>query len=133
MAHAASIVSCRFSPCGKFIVSGSTDGAVIIWKVPEVNQNNMNKKKNAMSLFKLNVFLQKYWPKPNADPLNVSSIESVKKKFSKYEKRPEDIKHAELNRLKKDLQIFECPPIKVDTHTPTSHKSMNSSSNNRKN
>lgn len=36
VAHAASIVCCRFSPCGKFIVSGSTDGAVIIWKVPEV-------------------------------------------------------------------------------------------------
>lgn len=80
------------------------------------------------------LFLKKYWPKPNADPLNVSSIESVKKKFSKYEKRPEDIKHAESNRSKKDLQIFECPPIKAENNTPKSHKSTNSTktNNNRK-
>lgn len=75
--------------------------------------------------------LQKYWPKPNADPLNVSSIESVKKRFSRYEKRPEDIKHAGVMRAKNDLKIFECPPIKSGgsehSHsTPKSLKSTNS-------
>lgn len=35
--HAAVIVTCRFSPCGKFIVTGSADGAIFIWKVPEVS------------------------------------------------------------------------------------------------
>lgn len=72
---------------------------------------------------------QKYWPKPNADPLNVSSIESVKKKFSRYEKRPEDIKHlVGTMRMRNDLQIFECPPIKNcgDSHsTAKSLKSTN--------
>lgn len=34
--HAAAIVTCKYSPCGKFIVSGSADGAVFMWKVPEV-------------------------------------------------------------------------------------------------
>lgn len=34
--HAAGIVTCKYSPCGKFLVSGSSDGAVIIWKIPEV-------------------------------------------------------------------------------------------------
>lgn len=60
----------------------------------------------------------------------MSSIESVKKKFSKYEKRPEDIKNAESNRSKKDLQIYECPPIKADSHTPNSQKSTGSSKTN---
>lgn len=71
--------------------------------------------------------MQKYWPKPNADPLNVSSIESVKKKFSRYEKRPEDIKHVGTMRTKNDLKIFECPPIKSgDSYsTPKSLKSTN--------
>lgn len=75
-----------------------------------------------MFLFKS---LQKYWPKPNADPLNVASIENVKKKLSRYEKRPEDIKNADTNRSKKDLHIFECPPIKTDT--PKSMKSTSTS------
>lgn len=34
--HAAVIVTCKYSPCGKMLVSGSADGAVIIWAVPEV-------------------------------------------------------------------------------------------------
>lgn len=36
--HAANIISCKYSPCGKFVVSGSADGAVIIWNVPQVNR-----------------------------------------------------------------------------------------------
>lgn len=68
--------------------------------------------------------MQKYWPQPNSDPLNVSSIETVKKKFSKYEKRPEHIKQQmQSDRSKKDLQIFECPPIKADTQTAKSNRS----------
>lgn len=50
VAHAAPIVSCRFSPCGKFIVSGSTDGAVIIWKVPEVKHQYWRKRINSLIL-----------------------------------------------------------------------------------
>lgn len=34
--HAASIITCKISPCGKYIVSGSADGVVFIWKIPEV-------------------------------------------------------------------------------------------------
>lgn len=69
--------------------------------------------------------LQKYWPKPNADPLNVTAIEKVKEKFSKYTKRPE---HVQGNRSKQDLQISECPPIKANNiHTPKSQKSSSSS------
>lgn len=34
--HAAIIVTCEYSPCGKLLVTGSADGAVFIWKVPEV-------------------------------------------------------------------------------------------------
>lgn len=34
--HAASVVTCKYSPCGKYLISGSSDGAVIIWKIPQV-------------------------------------------------------------------------------------------------
>lgn len=33
--HAGVIVTCAYSPCGRFLVTGSADGAVFIWKVPE--------------------------------------------------------------------------------------------------
>lgn len=36
LGHAAVIVTCRYSPCGKYLVTGSADGAVFIWAVPEV-------------------------------------------------------------------------------------------------
>ena len=35
--HASSVKSVAFSPCGKFFVTGCTDGAIIIWDVPQVN------------------------------------------------------------------------------------------------
>lgn len=44
--HAANIISCKFSPCGKYVVSGSADGTIIIWKVPEVSQIKMPMSKN---------------------------------------------------------------------------------------
>lgn len=40
--HAAGIVTCKYSPCGRFVVTGSADGAVIIWKIPEVGTEWMN-------------------------------------------------------------------------------------------
>lgn len=33
--HAGVITSGKYSPCGKFLVTGSSDGAVFIWKVPK--------------------------------------------------------------------------------------------------
>lgn len=35
--HAANVTACRYSPCGKLIVSGGTDGSIFIWKIPRVS------------------------------------------------------------------------------------------------
>lgn len=39
--HAGVIVSCAYSPCGRFLVTGSADGAVFMWAVPEVIISNL--------------------------------------------------------------------------------------------
>lgn len=35
--HASAITSARYSPNGKFLVTGSSDGGIFVWKVPEVS------------------------------------------------------------------------------------------------
>lgn len=122
IAHAASIVSCKFSPCGKYIVSGSTDGSVIIWKVPQVRTISSSLKKKVLNF----TVFQKYWPKPDADPLKVVALENVAK-LSKYHRQPEDIKRLETSRSTEDNNhIFECPPVQVDAKTPKSNFSLRS-------
>lgn len=62
--HAAVIVTCAYSPCGRMLVTGSADGAVVIWAVPEVwplfvSGMHMNIATNSPRWFSL----QKYWYK----------------------------------------------------------------------
>lgn len=94
--HAAVIVTCRYSPCGKFLVTGSADGAVFIWAVPK-----------------------KYWPqnhdifKEDAVPKKTASSASLTRKSSSTRnlKTPENIKELETSRSNKDSIICECPPV----------------------
>lgn len=113
-------------------MSGSADGTVIIWKVPEVGISfALCILEHFISKIPENIFIQigfsqKYWPKSNVDPLNVPAIENVKK-LSKYDRRPEDIK----NLSRKTLQIFECPSISPND-APNSIGSRNITSVKRK-
>lgn len=83
--HAAAITICKFSPCGKFLITGSCDGAVIIWKL-----------------------LPKFWPKNSSKPFAALKADKSKPK-SKYEYRPENISEIQSSRSNKSLQISECP------------------------
>lgn len=38
--HASAVKSVAFSPCGKFFVTGCSDGCIIIWDVPGVNEED---------------------------------------------------------------------------------------------
>jgi cilia- and flagella-associated protein 52 len=35
--HAGAVTTVKISPCGKFMVSGGADGAVFMWRVPQVS------------------------------------------------------------------------------------------------
>lgn len=117
--HAASVVTCKYSPCGKYLVSGSSDGAVIIWKIPEVCLNRLPMKFVVTHELNLNNGFQKFWPTPGADALAITPS-TTSKKISKYDKRPEDIKESDTSRSKKNLCISECPPIEKPSSTSTS-------------
>lgn len=44
--HSSPVLSCAFSPNGRLFVTGSVDGAIIIWDVPEVSLKNIFGKLN---------------------------------------------------------------------------------------
>lgn len=81
----------------------------------------IDKRRQSIRILNAIFFIQKYWPKPDADPLKVTALASGEK-LSKYSKQPEDIKRLETNRSK-DNHIFECP---ADSSTPKSNKSVHS-------
>uniref|UniRef100_A0A336M2Q3 Cilia- and flagella-associated protein 52 n=1 Tax=Culicoides sonorensis TaxID=179676 RepID=A0A336M2Q3_CULSO len=84
--HAGVVTVCKYAPNGKFIVSGSFDGGVFIWKIPDEFQKceTIPKNENAHS---------KKLPKSKMRPIeNVTQLNS---------------------RLKTPCHICECP--KVDT------------------
>lgn len=35
--HSSPVLSCAFSPDGRLFITGSVDGAIIIWDVPQVS------------------------------------------------------------------------------------------------
>jgi WD40 repeat protein len=40
--HAAQLTTCRFSPCGKFIIAGSLDGSVQRWNLEDESQQTLS-------------------------------------------------------------------------------------------
>lgn len=104
--HAAPIVTCKFSPCGRFLLSGSSDGAVIVWKIPQVSHSNECKRSSSKLKLPIDCF-QEFWPKTDVKPFG--SLHLSTKKASKYERKPEDIKQLESSRSNKSVYISECP------------------------
>lgn len=92
--HAAPVLSCAYSPDGKFFVTGSADGAIMVWDVPE-----------------------EHWPK-NIDPFERPTSQKVEQKKSSTsvtsklsKKEPENVDKLETARSSKDLIFAECPPV----------------------
>lgn len=92
--HAGVIVTCAYSPCGRFLVTGSADGAVIMWAIPE-----------------------KYWYKVETKVASDGSVPvSAKSSTSRNScrsrgKAPEIIQQLETSRCNQDPHICECPTV----------------------
>ncbi|XP_055909541.1 cilia- and flagella-associated protein 52 isoform X1 [Eupeodes corollae] len=86
--HASSVTSCAFSPCGKFCITGSSEGSVIIWDIPK-----------------------KYWPETKVK----SDVSDVKIETSSRSTRgkasTENINGLETSRSNKEVLCTECPPV----------------------
>ncbi|KAM7357608.1 cilia- and flagella-associated protein 52 [Cochliomyia hominivorax] len=101
--HASAVKSVAYSPCRKFFVTGCTDGAIIIWDVP-----------------------QEHWGKTNTPPqFNTSAeIKSLKSEpkignsaRSNHSQVKENIDGLVANTPKNDVCCIECPPINVNKKT----------------
>lgn len=109
--HAGVIVTCAYSPCGQFVVTGSADGAVIMWKVPEKFWYNMAAKgdeplsaKSAGS----NKSSAKLSGKSSA---KCSGKMSMSGRGSCRSGPPENIQQLESSRSNREAHICECPEI----------------------
>ncbi|XP_039429837.1 cilia- and flagella-associated protein 52 [Culex pipiens pallens] len=100
--HATSITSARYSPNGKFLVTGSSDGGVFVWTVPEKYHikiaspdkegKNANRKTNSSDSATRKAV--QYRPTRNANE-NVRELESARSNRS-------------------DCQISTCPEVDIN-------------------
>ena len=83
--HAGCVTACKYSPDGKFLVSGSLDGAIFMWKIPDQFQHNI-KAKSESNLRKSNTSI--------------------------HLKQPEQIRQITSKRSNRlSSHVAECPPI----------------------
>lgn len=119
--HATSITSARYSPNGKFLVTGSSDGGVFVWTVPEVSWFMRDLNDILLNIFKL----QKYHIKiasPDKEGKNANrktnSSDSATRKAVQY--RPtrnanENVRELESARSNRsDCQISTCPEVDIN-------------------
>lgn len=95
--HASSVIAAAYSPCGKSFVTGSTDGSLIIWDVPE-----------------------DYWGKPNPPEGPTYSLPKTAGKGKNVPARvdsgtrlktsSENINGLLKSTPKDDICCVECPP-----------------------
>lgn len=94
--HASSVISAAYSPCGKSFVTGSTDGSLIIWDVPEDYWGNaLPQSGPTYSLPK---------PKGKTVPARTDSGSGLKASGS------ENINGLLKSTAKDDICCVECPP-----------------------
>lgn len=80
--HAGCVTACKYSPDGKFLVTGSLDGAIFMWKIPDQFQHNIEVKST----------------------LRKSSTDI-------HLKQPEQIRQITRRNSKLSSHVTECPPI----------------------
>lgn len=93
--HAGSVTACKYSPDGKFIVTGGTDGAIFMWKVPEQFQQH--------------------------DPVHPMRIQK-KQHTDIHLRQPEQIRQINRRRSNNKLTphvTAECPPIDTQSNHDT--------------
>ncbi|XP_058832264.1 cilia- and flagella-associated protein 52-like [Topomyia yanbarensis] len=93
--HASAITSARYSPNGKFLVTGSTDGGIFVWTVPEQYQIKMS---------------------PTGQCMDVT--DSITKKQLRAKKSNENVRQLESARSDRSSQIAKCPDVDL-TAQPT--------------
>lgn len=87
--HAGAVTTCKYSPDGKFIITGGSDGAIFIWKVPEMFQID---------------------PPVKQEKIMKKSITNI------HLKQPEQIREIGSRRMSRSStsHVTECPA--VDSH-----------------
>uniref|UniRef100_A0A1A9X516 Cilia- and flagella-associated protein 52 n=1 Tax=Glossina brevipalpis TaxID=37001 RepID=A0A1A9X516_9MUSC len=124
--HASAVISVAYSPSRKFFVTGCTDGAIIVWDVPEVILYYYYYVKVLNVKFEYEGFAHKFWgqenpppsikepvveekPKPKAESQNQSQLQ-LKSSRSNTSKT-ENIEGLVSNTPKNNVCCVECPPI----------------------
>nr|XP_014094742.1 cilia- and flagella-associated protein 52 [Bactrocera oleae] len=92
--HSSPVLSCAFSPNGRLFVTGSVDGAIIIWDVPE-----------------------EFWGKANPPP-QTAVPETASKMEAPVQPAPRASKAENIDNLlkssaKDNVCCVECPPINM--------------------
>jgi WD40 repeat protein len=93
--HAGAITACRYSPDGKFLVTGGNDGAIFMWKVPDEFQSENKMMKMEKSVKKSNTDI--------------------------HLRQPEQIQQINKRRGNKNQSshVTECPPIDTQSNHDT--------------
>ncbi|XP_023303772.2 cilia- and flagella-associated protein 52 [Lucilia cuprina] len=99
--HASAVKSAAFSPCRKFFVTGCTDGAIIIWNVPQEYWGNNNP------------------PQPHlcnsAEELSVKSEPRIPSSARSHQsQQKENIDGLVAKTPKNDVYCIECPPVNMN-------------------
>ncbi|XP_075161286.1 cilia- and flagella-associated protein 52 isoform X2 [Haematobia irritans] len=98
--HAAAVLSVAFSPCGKFIVTGCSDGCIIIWDIP-----------GQFSTGSSNPLLEFNDLKISSKTRSATSMDERASARSNHSQRRENIEGLVANTPKNNVNLIECPPV----------------------
>lgn len=108
--HAGVVTVCKYAPNGRFIVSGSYDGGVFIWKVPEqfLKKDNNNEGDK----------------KPESAKSKASTQPSANSSGSKGTNKPsENVAH--MSARVKSPHICECPKVDMEKQPAVDKNAVN--------
>ncbi|XP_073836485.1 cilia- and flagella-associated protein 52 isoform X2 [Musca autumnalis] len=96
--HASAVKSVAFSPCGKFFVTGCSDGCIIIWDMPD-NCSSTNPLADFKEL------------KISSNMKSSDTMEQRASARSNNSQRRENITELVANTPKNNVNLIECPPV----------------------
>uniref|UniRef100_A0A1I8PVT9 Cilia- and flagella-associated protein 52 n=1 Tax=Stomoxys calcitrans TaxID=35570 RepID=A0A1I8PVT9_STOCA len=98
--HAAAVKSVAFSPCGRFFVTGCSDGCIIIWDIPgDISSGSFSALPDINDL-KIS--------SPKSKSANMEERASAR---SNHSQRRENIDGLVANTPKNNVNVIECPPV----------------------